>query len=219
MQVAIQKRLIEEKLIERDNHSSSTRCNDVLLMVEHPHVFTLGKSGDASHMLITDKKLNDLNAEFVKIDRGGDITYHGPGQIVAYPILDLSRYFTDIHKYLRYLEEVVIRTCADYKIKAERIKGLTGVWVNEAKIAAFGIRCSRWVTMHGLAFNVHPDLDYFNHIIPCGIENKNVSSLQELLKEEIDIEQVKSKLKRNFEKVFDVSLKNGNTFEWSHKMS
>ncbi|MEX0771735.1 MAG: lipoyl(octanoyl) transferase LipB [Balneolales bacterium] len=209
LQGAIQNRLIGEKLAERDNRLTGSRSNDVLLMVEHPHVFTLGKSGDVRHLLKTEQELDDLDAEFVKIDRGGDITYHGPGQIVAYPILDLTRYFTDIHKYLRYLEEVVIRTCADYQIKAGRIKGLTGVWVNGAKIAAFGIRCSRWVTMHGLALNVHPDLDYFSHIIPCGIGDKKVTSLQELLKKKINIEQVKVKLKQNFEEVFDVSLQAG----------
>lgn len=208
MQRAIQNRLIREKLAERDNLLTKPRSKDVLLMVEHPHVFTLGKSGDEKHLLKTEEELNALNAEFVKIDRGGDITYHGPGQIVAYPIMDLARYFTDIHKYLRCLEEVVIRTCADYQIAAVRINGLTGVWVDGSKIAAFGIRCSRWVTMHGLALNVQPDIDYFNHIVPCGIFNKNVTSLYKLLGN-VDMADVKVKLKLNFENVFNVRLQPG----------
>ncbi|MEX0778541.1 MAG: lipoyl(octanoyl) transferase LipB [Balneolales bacterium] len=209
LQADIQKRIIDEKIAGRDQGLDLSRSNDVLLLVEHPHVYTLGKSGDKNHLLKTEGELQGLQAEFVQIDRGGDITYHGPGQIVAYPILDLSRHFTDIHKYLRYLEEVVILTCAEYAISARRIKGLTGVWVGEAKIAAFGIRCSRWVTMHGLALNVQPNLDYFNYIIPCGIEDKKVTSLAELLKKELEIEEVKNKLKQNFEKVFNVTLRAG----------
>ncbi|MEX2639889.1 MAG: lipoyl(octanoyl) transferase LipB [Balneolales bacterium] len=208
LQADIQKKIIAEKIAARQGDSWHEPGHDVLLMVEHPHVFTLGKSGNIHHLLRSETELNRLKADFVRIDRGGDITYHGPGQIVAYPIMDLSRYFTDIHRYLRYLEEVVIRTCAEYQIDAERIKGLTGVWVNGAKVAAFGIRCSRWVTMHGLALNVKPDLDYFNHIVPCGVRDKKVTSITALLEHDIELEEVKTRLKSNFERVFDVRLKN-----------
>src|SRR5699024_4959726 len=139
---------------------------DVLILVEHPHVYTLGKSGNSTHLLKGLAELAELDAEYIEIDRGGDITYHGPGQIVGYPIMDLDRHFTDIHKYMRCLEEIVIRTCEDYHIHARRIEGLTGVWIGNAKICAMGVRCSRWVTMHGFALNVNSDLSYFNHIIP-----------------------------------------------------
>ncbi|KPP99588.1 MAG: lipoate-protein ligase LipB [Bacteroidetes bacterium HLUCCA01] len=175
---------------------------DVLLLVEHPHVYTLGKSGDPSHLLKTDEELESLQATYVKIDRGGDITYHGPGQIVGYPILDLDRYFTDIHKYLRYLEETIIRVCADYGLKAGRIDKLTGVWVGDAKICAFGIRCSRWVTMHGFALNVNTSLDYFGHIVPCGITDKAVTSLSEQLGRPVDEEEVKDRILHHFQDLF-----------------
>jgi len=175
---------------------------DVLLFVEHPHVYTLGKSGDASHLLRSAEELVRLGATYEKIDRGGDITYHGPGQIVGYPILDLDRYFTDIHKYLRYLEEVIIRVCADYGIQAARVDKLTGVWVGEAKICAFGIRCSRWVTMHGFALNVNAQLDYFGHIVPCGISDKAVCSMASLLKHPVDETEVKSRIIHHFEDLF-----------------
>jgi len=183
-----------------------------LLLVEHPPVYTLGKSGKIEHVLISDeeRKKNDLG--FYKINRGGDITFHGPGQIVAYPVLDLEKFYTDIGKYMRSLEEVIIKTLAEYGLKGDRSAGETGVWLDpgikgrERKICAIGIRCSRWITMHGLAFNVNTNLDYFNNIIPCGIVNKQVTSLKRELNKEMDIEEVKEKVKRNFEKVFDVEL-------------
>jgi len=210
LQTAIQQRLVGEKLQRRKEqtlYKPGEESNDVLLFVEHPHVYTLGKSGDKAHLLKGMAELAEINAEFIPIDRGGDITYHGPGQIVGYPIFDLDRHFTDIHKYLRYLEEVIIRTCGDYQIEAGRIKGLTGVWVGEQKICAMGIRCSRWVTMHGFAFNINADLSYFNHIIPCGITDKDVTSLQALLGHEIDVSEVKEHLIDHFEEVFDISIK------------
>jgi lipoyl(octanoyl) transferase len=208
LQTAIQQRLIDEKQARRKQklYKPGEESNDVLLFVEHPHVYTLGKSGNSAHLLKGLKELTDIDAEYIEIDRGGDITYHGPGQIVGYPILDLDRYFTDIHKYLRYLEEVIILTCAEYGIEAERIEGLTGVWVGEEKICAMGIRCSRWVTMHGFAFNVNTDLSYFNHIVPCGISDKEVTSLQKILGREINPFEVKEHLLKHFSNVFEVNI-------------
>lgn len=213
LQAAIQQRLVDEKLKRRKQPETVTGApsNDVLLFVEHPHVYTLGKSGDSAHLLKGLAELADIDAEYVEIDRGGDITYHGPGQIVGYPILDLNRYFTDIHKYLRRLEEVVIRTCADFDIDAGRIEGLTGVWAGERKVCAMGIKCSRWVTMHGFALNVNTDLSYFRHIVPCGITDKEVTSLQKLLGRRIDPEEVKDKLVGHFENVFDIHIVKGKT--------
>lgn len=182
-----------------------------LLFCSHPPVYTLGKSGDANHLLLNNTGLKEKNIEFFKSNRGGDITFHGPGQIVGYPILDLANFFTDLHKYLRLLEEMVIRTLAEYGIKAGRIKGATGVWIDEQepakarKICAFGVRCSRWVTMHGWALNVNTDLNYFNYIIPCGISDKAVTSLnKELGVEEVDIAKVKIQLQKHFEELFEV---------------
>lgn len=208
LQAAIQQRLIDGKLRRRKEPDAAhgEPANDVLLFVEHPHVYTLGKSGDSAHLLKGLSELADIDAEYVEIDRGGDITYHGPGQVVGYPILDLDRYFTDVHKYLRSLEEIVIRTCADYGIEAGRIEGLTGVWVGDRKVCAMGIKCSRWVTMHGFALNVHTDLDYFNHIVPCGITNKEVTSLEALLGTEIDEDEVKKRICTHFEEVFEVNI-------------
>ncbi|NNF01622.1 MAG: lipoyl(octanoyl) transferase LipB [Bacteroidia bacterium] len=183
-----------------------------LIFCEHPHVYTLGKSGAQNNLLINDNFLKSINATYYKINRGGDITYHGPGQIVAYPILDLDHFFNDIHKYMRYLEEVIILTLADYGLIGSRIKGLTGVWIDadktgkERKICAFGVRCSRWVTMHGLAFNVNTDLNYFNHIVPCGIQDKAVTSLQKELGRKIDLFDVQSKMKQHFSNVFPFKL-------------
>jgi lipoyl(octanoyl) transferase len=183
-----------------------------LLFCEHPHVFTLGKSGTADHLLLNEEELIEKHAVFYRINRGGDITYHGPGQIVGYPVFDLDYFFTDIHKYLRYLEEVIILTLAHYDIMAERIEGLTGVWLDGAdpvrarKICAMGIRCSRWVTMHGFAFNVNADLDYFNYIIPCGITDKAVTSMEKELGRKVDMEEVKDLLRQNFSKVFGISF-------------
>lgn len=183
-----------------------------LLFVEHPPVYTLGKSGDIAHVLISEEERIARNIEFFAINRGGDITFHGPQQLVGYPILDLERFYTDISKYLRNLEEVFILTMAEYGLKGERSAGETGVWLDttipgrERKICAMGIRCSRWVTMHGFAFNVNTDLTYFDHIVPCGIRDKQVTSLQKELGYALDLEEVKSKVKKNFERVFNVAL-------------
>ncbi len=207
LQHAIQQRLIDEKRAEqRRDSDAQKKLNDVLLFVEHPHVYTLGKNGQKEHLLRSMAELQKLEAEFIEIDRGGDITYHGPGQIVGYPILDLEHYFTDMHKYLRYLEEVIIRVCSDYDITAHRINGATGVWVDNQKICALGIRCSRWVTMHGFALNVNTDLSYFQNIVPCGICDKSVTSLQQLLGGEVDAEEVKKKITQHFQDVFQTSV-------------
>ncbi|MEM7485747.1 MAG: lipoyl(octanoyl) transferase LipB [Bacteroidota bacterium] len=182
------------------------------LFVEHPHVYTLGKSGDMSNLLIDEEQLKEKGATFYKINRGGDITYHGPGQIVGYPILDLDNFFTDIHKYLRLLEEMVILTLAEYGLKAERSEGETGVWLDVGtpfarKICAMGVRASRWVTMHGFALNVNADLGYFDMMIPCGIKDKAVTSLNvELGMHQVDTEEVKQKLSRHFEALFEANL-------------
>ncbi|WP_268224879.1 lipoyl(octanoyl) transferase LipB [Sinomicrobium oceani] len=180
-----------------------------LLFVEHPHVYTLGKSGDVHNMLLDEKQLEAKGATFYKINRGGDITYHGPGQIVGYPILDLDNFFTDIHKYLRFLEEVIIRTLAEYGLKATRSEGETGVWLDVGtpfarKICAMGVRASRWVTMHGFALNVNADLGYFDHIIPCGIRGKAVTSLHvELGKQEVSETEVREKIQKHFFDLFE----------------
>ncbi|MGY6648807.1 lipoyl(octanoyl) transferase LipB [Wenyingzhuangia sp. IMCC45574] len=179
------------------------------LFVEHPHVYTLGKSGDLSNLLLNEKQLEEKGATFYKSNRGGDITYHGPGQIVGYPILDLDNFFTDIHKYLRFLEEAVILTLAEYGIKSERSSGETGVWLDVGtpfarKICAMGVRSSRWVTMHGFALNVNVDLGYFDNIIPCGIKGKAVASMEAELGKKIDIIEVQKKLLKHL----------GNLFEW-----
>lgn len=181
-----------------------------LLFCEHPHVYTLGKSGSETNLLLNEEQLQEKNAAYYKINRGGDITYHGPGQIVGYPIFDLDNFFTDIHKYLRYLEEAIILTLAEYNIHAGRIKGLTGVWLDyehpdkARKICAMGVRSSRWVTMHGFAFNVNSDLSYFSNIIPCGIPDKKVTSLHKELKETLSIEEVKQKLKYHIAQLFEI---------------
>jgi lipoyl(octanoyl) transferase len=185
-----------------------------LLFVEHTPVFTLGKSGNINNVLLSEERLNEIGIEFFRTNRGGDITFHGPQQIVGYPILDLEKFDTDIGHYLRKLEEVIILTLAGYGIDAGRSMGETGVWIDpgtkgrERKICAIGVRCSRWITMHGFAFNVNTDLSYFSHIIPCGIQNKQVTSLQRELGKEIDMTEAKEKVKLNFEKVFDVELIN-----------
>jgi lipoyl(octanoyl) transferase len=185
-----------------------------LLFVEHPHVYTLGKSGDEKHLLLTASALKEKEATYYKINRGGDITYHGPGQLVAYPILDLDHFFTDIHKYLRLLEETIILTLADYGIVAGRSKGETGVWLDAdipgkaRKICAMGVRCSRWVTMHGWGFNVNSNLNYFNNIVPCGIVDKRVTSMQQELGRALDMEEVKGKLLDNFSKLFEAEFVN-----------
>ena len=182
-----------------------------LLFCEHSHVYTLGKSGDEKNLLVNEAYLKSRGVSFYKINRGGDITYHGPGQIVGYPILDLECFFTDIHKYLRFLEDVIIKTMADYGMEGQRSEGETGVWLDVGtprarKICAFGVRCSRWVTMHGWAFNVNCDLDYFGNIVPCGISDKTVTSMQKELGKTLDIKEVKQKIKRYFEETFTVLL-------------
>lgn len=201
--------LAPEQQIETKNH---------LLFVEHPHVYTLGKSGDASHLLINDNQLLEKQATYYKINRGGDITYHGPGQLVGYPILDLDHFFTDIHKYLRLLEETIILTLDEYGIKAGRSKGETGVWLDEdnifkaRKICAMGVRCSRWVTMHGWGFNVNSNLDYFSNIVPCGIQDKAVTSLNKELGHDVDMDDIKEKLKKHFSALFECEIINQKLF-------
>jgi lipoyl(octanoyl) transferase len=183
-----------------------------LLFCEHPHVYTLGKSGKDDHLLLDEKQLSDNNAVFYRINRGGDITYHGPGQLVGYPIFDLDYFFNDIHLYLRYLEEAIILTLAEYGLTGDRIAGLTGVWLDATdpararKICAYGVRCSRWVTMHGFAFNVNTDLSYFGNIIPCGISDKAVTSMQAELGREIEIEEVKDKVRKHLAVLFNMIL-------------
>ncbi len=183
-----------------------------LLFVEHPPVYTLGKSGDVSNILISEEERTAKGIEYYPTNRGGDITFHGPQQIVGYPIFDLEKFETDIGKYLRKLEDVIILTMADYGLKGDRSPGETGVWLDpdvkgkERKICAMGVRCSRWITMHGFAFNVNTDLNYFNNIIPCGIQNKQVTSLEKELGRKVYFEEAKEKVKRNFEKVFDIKL-------------
>ena len=196
------------KMANRRDENNKTTTSNYLLFCEHPHVFTLGKSGKETHLLLNENSLKARGATYYKINRGGDITYHGPGQLVAYPILDLDHFFTDIHKYLRFLEEAVIATLAEYGITAERVDGLTGVWIDgnkptARKICAMGVKCSRWVTMHGIALNVKPDLSYFKNIVPCGIDDKAVTSIQNELGKEIDMKEVKQKLKSNLSKVFN----------------
>ena len=205
------KEILEQKVKNRREAAEEPTKNH-LLFVEHPHVYTLGKSGDISHLLINKEQLKQKNATFYKINRGGDITYHGPGQVVGYPILDLENFFSDIHKYLRLLEETIILTLAEYSIKAGRSDGETGVWLDSGtpfarKICAMGVRASRWVTMHGFAFNVNSDLGYFDHIVPCGIQDKAVTSLNvELGVKEVRMEEVKEKIKRHFSELFEAQL-------------
>jgi lipoyl(octanoyl) transferase len=188
---------------------SQILTKNYLLFVEHPHVYTLGKSGDTSHLLINEHQLEEKEATYYKINRGGDITYHGPGQLVGYPILDLDHFFTDIHKYLRLLEETIILTLDEYGIKAGRSKGETGVWLDDdnvfkaRKICAMGVRCSRWVTMHGWGFNVNSNLDYFKNIVPCGIQDKAVTSLNKELGQDVDMTEIKEKLKKHFSTLFE----------------
>jgi len=206
------KGIIDIKIKNRKDDSSLETPN-YFLFVEHPHVYTLGKSGDVSNLLISEDKLAEIGATYYKINRGGDITYHGPGQIVGYPILDLENFFTDIHKYLRFLEEMVILTLNDYGIKGERSKGETGVWLDVGtpfarKICAMGVRASRWITMHGFALNVTTNLGYFDHMIPCGIRGKAVTSIEaELGTTSISISDVKSKLLKHFTTLFEAELK------------
>lgn len=200
--------------LKSENRKNSTLLNtsNYFFFVEHPHVYTLGKSGDLNNLLLNENQLKEKGAAFYKINRGGDITYHGPGQIVGYPILDLENFFTDIHKYLRLLEETIILTLKEYGINSERSQGETGVWLDVGtpfarKICALGVRASRWVTMHGFAFNVNADLGYFDNIIPCGIKGKGVTSLHvELGVENVNEEEVKSKIVKHFKSLFEADF-------------
>ena len=210
-----QESLFEEIVAQKTNNKANGTTlptTNYFLFVEHPHVYTLGKSGHIENLLIDEEGLKNKGATFYKINRGGDITYHGPGQIVGYPILDLENFFTDIHKYLRSLEEVIIRTLSDYGLKGERSQGETGVWLDVGtpfarKICAMGVRCSRWVTMHGFALNVNTDLGYFDNIIPCGIRGKAVTSLNvELAKDKVDLQEVKQRILTHFKEIFEATL-------------
>lgn len=193
------------------NNGTQEQTPNFLIFCEHPHVYTLGKSGHPENLLLDEKGLEEKHATYYKINRGGDITYHGPGQLVGYPILDLDNFFTDIHLYLRTLEEAVILTLADYGIPAGRYPGFTGVWLdadNEKarKICAMGVRCSRWVTMHGFAFNVNANLDYFNNIVPCGIDDKDVTSMQRELGHELNMSAVKETLRGHIARLFEMEI-------------
>lgn len=204
--------ILQIKSTNRKENLEQNTAN-YLLFVEHPHVYTLGKSGHIENLLIQEERLKAINAKFYQINRGGDITYHGPGQVVGYPILDLENFFTDLYKYLRLLEEMIILTLAEYGLKAERSKGETGVWLDvgtpfSRKICAMGVRASRWVTMHGFALNVNTDLGYFDNMIPCGIKGKAVTSLNvELGKAEVSMEEVKEKLLKHFLFLFEAEVK------------
>ena len=208
----LQTRLLDEIVVLKKERRISDKeiiTPNYFLFVEHPHVYTLGKSGDLSNLLLNEDQLKNKGATFYKINRGGDITYHGPGQIVGYPILDLENFFTDIHKYLRLLEETIILTLAEYGIKGERSKGETGVWLDvdtpfARKICAMGIRASRWVTMHGFALNVNTDLGYFDNIIPCGIKGKSVTSMHVELGKKVNETAVKEKFLKHFKALFQV---------------
>lgn len=202
--------IINIKLDNRKNDLQNPTPN-YLLFTEHPHVYTLGKRGDVNNLLLSEKELKEKDITFFKSNRGGDITYHGPGQIIGYPILDLDNFFTDIHKFMRNLEEVIILTLADYGLKGERSEGETGVWLDVGtpfvrKICALGVRTSRWVTMHGFGLNVSTNLGYFDHIIPCGIRDKAVTSLEVELNKKIAISEVKNKIKKHFSAVFMATL-------------
>jgi lipoyl(octanoyl) transferase len=205
--------VVQTKISNRTKSPDSViPTSSYLLFCEHPHVYTLGNSGKQEHLLVTEAQLKAKHATYYKINRGGDITYHGPGQIVGYPILDLDNFFTDIHKYLRFLEEMVIRTLAEYGINSGRSAGETGVWLDAdnpakaRKICALGVRASRWVTMHGFALNVNADLNYFGNIIPCGIVDKAVTSMQKELGIKVDEKEVKQKLKKHFAELFECEL-------------
>lgn len=205
--------IVDNKILNRTlPETEQIFTGSYLLFCEHPHVYTLGKSGSEANLLIDELGLSQKDATYYKINRGGDITYHGPGQIVGYPILNLDYFFTDIHKYLRYLEEAIILTLAEYGIKAGRYEGFTGVWIDAEipqkarKICAMGVRCSRWVTMHGFAFNINTDLTYFGNIVPCGIKEKDVTSLSSELGKTIDTIEVKTKLKKHLAELFEMEL-------------
>ncbi len=204
------KGIIDQKMYNRENHGSEKQTNNYLLFCEHPHVYTLGKNGSENNLLVNMLELQQKEATYYKINRGGDITYHGPGQIVGYPILDLDNFSPDIHQYVANLEEAIIRTIDEYGIKGERFKGASGVWLDAdnpakaRKICAIGIRSSRWVTMHGFAFNVNTDLSYFDLINPCGFTDKKATSMQKELDAHTPINEVKTKLKQHLRDIFDM---------------
>jgi len=201
--------------IENRAGASAKPTENFLLFCEHPEVYTIGKSGNRDNILVTDEFLRAKKIDLFETSRGGDITFHGPGQLVCYPIIDLDNFFTDIHKYMRFLEEAVIRTCADYALSAGRVQGFTGVWLDfedpdkARKICAMGVKTSRWVTMHGLALNVNTDLNYFNNIVPCGIKDKEVTSLQKEINTRLEVKTVAEKLTKHLCEVFDFELKSG----------
>jgi len=205
----VQAKIANRKRPEEEQEATA----NYLLFCQHPHVYTLGKSGHLDNLLLNEQQLRDKEATFYKINRGGDITYHGPGQLVAYPILDLDNFFTDIHRYLRYLEEAVILALADFGLEAGRVKGLTGVWLdhikqeNPRKICAMGVKSSRWVTMHGLALNVNANLDYFDYIVPCGISDKAVTSMQHEIGEPVDMKKVEESLRQHLSTLFGMELR------------
>jgi len=207
------KKAVDLKIARRNGETDELPINH-LVSCQHPHVFTLGKSGKPEHLLLNATELNKKEASFYKINRGGDITYHGPGQLVVYPILDLDQFFTDIHRYLRYLEEAVILTLRDFGIQAGRVQGFTGVWIEgddpekARKICAMGVKSSRWVTMHGIGFNVNTNLDYFSHIVPCGIDDKAVTSMRQELGKPLDIEGVWKVLLNHLQDLFIFDVKN-----------
>jgi lipoyl(octanoyl) transferase len=213
MQEKLFAEIIDSKVANRGIAPEKQKTtSNYLLFCQHPHVYTLGKSGKNDNLLINEEALQEIEAKFYKINRGGDITYHGPGQLVAYPILDLENFFTDIHRYMRFLEESVILTLADYGIVAGRIDGLTGVWLdaieqqNLRKICAMGVKSSRWVTMHGLALNVNTDLNYFQNIVPCGIDDKTVTSMATELGRLLDVQEVGAKLKGHLGRLFEMEF-------------
>ena len=201
---------LKVKSLNRKKNSNIPTKN-FMIFCEHPHVYTIGKNGNKTNLLINNDLLKSKGVDFYETNRGGDITYHGPGQLVAYPIFDLDNFFSDIHKYLRLLEEVVILTLKDYGIKGERSKGETGVWLdvgskNARKICAFGVKSSRWVTMHGLALNINTDLSFFNYIVPCGISDKGVTSINKEINNSVCMNELKNKLKSHFRSVFDINF-------------
>jgi len=205
------KKAIDLKIAKRNGETDEIPENH-LLFCQHPHVFTLGKSGNPENLLLNETELSQQDASFYKINRGGDITYHGPGQLVVYPIFDLEQFFTDIHKYMRFLEEAVILTLNDFGIESGRVDGLTGVWIdgdskNARKICAMGVKSSRWVTMHGIGFNINTDLNFFSHIIPCGIDDKAVTSMQRELGREAHLEEVSRLLQNHLAELFDFTIK------------
>ena len=202
---------VQQKIQNRKTPEKTTNTKNHLIFCEHPHVYTLGKSGNERNLLINQKEQEAKKVTFFKTNRGGDITYHGPGQLVVYPILDLDYFFSDIHKYLRFLEESVIMTLKDYGLTGKRLDGLTGVWITnkngiERKICAIGVKSSRWVTMHGIGFNINSDLSYFKNIIPCGIEDKSITSLQRELGRIVDMIELKNRFKNNISNIFKIKL-------------